>query len=428
MSAVLLAAEPVPAPTASLPPVEDVLLAPAPRPGHEIATWDDALVLLRRSSTDDRAAAAAVERAQGRWRQSLSALLPNARANAAVSRDMIERDRPTAPTTTAAASGSLAVVDVGAWQGLDAATEARRGARYTHQDVRRRLTLGLARTLVAVVAAERVAELNRLGLRQALERALLTERTQELGAATQVDVVRVRQDVEVARVTLLAGDEQLMRTREALALLLGLPGQAGVAPGFSLDGLVAETEKRCKPLGESERADVRAAKAGVEAAKSAKREAASGYLPTLDLTTNAFASADPENRNAASWNVAAVLSFPIWEGGFREGLVQERRAGQKAAAAELEATVREVSQEVERARRNVKVAKDLAVAAAESRRLAAQLDALTRRGFEVGRGSSLELVLSAAALRQADVQLASREFDLVQFRLDAWMTEATCDW
>ena len=57
-----------------------------------------------------------------------------------------------------------------------------------------------------------------------------------------------------------------------------------------------------------------------------------------------------------------------------------------------------------------------------------QLDQLTRRSFEVGRGSSLELVQSAQALRQADVVLATREFELVQARLDSLLTEASCDW
>ena len=46
----------------------------------------------------------------------------------------------------------------------------------------------------------------------------------------------------------------------------------------------------------------------------------------------------------------------------------------------------------------------------------------------MGRGSSLELVQSAQALRQADVVLATREFELVQARLDSLLTEASCDW
>ena len=76
------------------------------------------------------------------------------------------------------------------------------------RDTQRRLTLGVARTLVATVASERAAELNRVGLRQALERAALTQRSFELGASNQLDVVRVSQDVAVARESLVSGDER----------------------------------------------------------------------------------------------------------------------------------------------------------------------------------------------------------------------------
>jgi hypothetical protein len=73
------------------------------------------------------------------------------------------------------------------------------------------------------------------------------------------------------------------------------------------------------------------------------------------------------------------------------------------------------------------VAEELLKSATQARALAAQLDTLTRRAFEVGRGSSLELVQSAALLRQADVALATREYELVSARLDAVLTEARCD-
>ena len=74
------------------------------------------------------------------------------------------------------------------------------------------------------------------------------------------------------------------------------------------------------------------------------------------------------------------------------------------------------------------MAEALVKTAIESRDLAERTDQLTRRAFEVGRGSSLELVQSAAALRQAELTLVLREFELVQARLDAFLTEARCDW
>lgn len=70
------------------------LLAPVPAATLELRNWAEAIDLLRRRSTDDRIALAGVERAQGVWRQALSALLPNARFNAQVTLDVLNPSRP----------------------------------------------------------------------------------------------------------------------------------------------------------------------------------------------------------------------------------------------------------------------------------------------------------------------------------------------
>ncbi len=441
----------LPAPPPFRPKVQDPLLAPAPRPPREVRSWDEALALVRAHSSDERNAAFAVERAEGRWRQSLSALLPNLRLSGVAAYDVLNPGTPllgsaagatggsagptptsgpvaTTPVAGATVALSQSLIDLSAWQGLSASSASRRSAEQSLEDVRRRVTLTLARTLVAVVAAERVAELNRLGLSQALERAALTERTSELGAATLVDVTRVRQDVEVARGALLLGDEQLRRTREALGVALGLQEEVGVPQGFVLTGLVEQAQRSCRPLSGEERADVKAAREAAQSAKAAQNQATAGYLPSLALTSSVFGyTTNPGPGRVGSWSVAAVLSLPLWEGGGRAGLTRDRSGARKQAEEALTATQRQVAFESARARRGVGVAEQLLASAEQARALAAQLDALTRRAFEVGRGSSLELVQSAALLRQADVALATREFELVQARLDAVMTEARCD-
>lgn len=438
----------LPAPPPFQPQVDDPMLVPAPAAAKQVGTWDEALGLVRERSTDLRIAEANVQRAEGRWRQALATLLPNGRVSAGVATDLLNpgipvgltgaplfgqtdaERRPTVPLASGSVSLTQSVVDFGAWRGLSSASAAEDGAQANLQDVQRRLTLGLARTLVATVAAERAAEINRVGLRRALERAALAQRSFELGAGTQLDVVRVRQDVEVARQSLISGDEQLHRAREALGLSLGLPQEVGVSTSFQLQGLVEQTQATCTPLKAlAERPDLSAARAQVEAARESTRQASAGYLPTLGINSNLNAfTTEPGPGRLATWSIAAVLSVPIWEGGGRAGIVRERAGAEQQAAEALERTRRDVEVEVARARRNVQVAESLVKTASESRELSARTDQLTRRAFEVGRGSSLELVQSGAALRQAELALALREFELVQARLDAFLTEARCDW
>jgi outer membrane protein TolC len=447
-TALAQAPTPLPPPTPFQPKVEDPMLSPVPPAPRQVTSWEEALALVRERSTDLESAQAGVERAEGRWRQALSVLLPNSRLSGCVAIDALNPDsavtcqgtpvgggtgtgrQPSVPLGTATVSLSQSVVDVSAWRGLSSAEASQRSAEASLQDVRRRLTLGLSRSLVAVVAAERATELNRLGLRQALERAALVQRTLELGAATQLDVARTRQDVELARQALISGDEQLRRAREALGSALGLDQAAGVNPGFNLQGLVAETQTSCAQLkNTSERPDLVAAQAQLESSRDSRRQASAGYLPTVALISNLAAlTTEPGPGRVTTWSIGAVLSVPIWEGGLRRGLVRERAGIEKQTAATLERTRRDVEFEVARARRGVEVAEALVRTAAEARSLAEQTDQLTRRSFEIGRSGSLELVQSAAALRQAELALALREFELVQARLDAFLTEARCDW
>ncbi len=435
--------------TPTPPQVDDPMLAPPPPAARQVGTWEDALRMVRERSSDLRIAQANVQRAEGRTRQVLGALLPNVRFSAGVGYDVLNPDSPvvpgsgtalprqlpdgtqlTVPLVTGSVALSQSLVDLGAWRGLASANAAEEGAEASLRDVQRRLTLGLARTLVATVAAERVAELNRVALRQALDRAALTQRTFELGAGTQLDVVRVRQDVEVTREALVSGDEQLRRAREVLGLSMGLAQPVGVSTGFQLQGLVDQTRSACAPLDTlNERPDLVASRAQAESARESRRQASAGYLPSLGLSSNLNAfTTDPGPGRLSTWSIAAVLSLPLWEGGLREGLVRERAGAEQQAVETLERTRREVEVEVARARRGVEVAESLVKTATEGRDLAERTDQLTRRAFEVGRGSSLELVQSAAALRRAELTLALREFELVQARLDAFLTEARCDW
>lgn len=441
---------PLPAPPRFEGRVDDPMLAPMSPAEEQVGTWEEALSLVRERSTDLRRAESQVTRARGQWRQSLSGLLPNANLSGGVAVDLLNPSNPvvsgggsvgsiagggggitpTTPLGSANASVNLALVDVAAWQGLAAANAAEDASKASLQDVHRRITQGLAQVLVSTVAAERAAELNRVGLRQALERHALATRSLELGASTQLDAVRVAQDVAVAREALVAGDEALRRAREALGIALGREGPVGVSPDFNLDGLISATQQQCAPLSAlTERRDLVASAKRLEAAERSRSAARAGYLPRLGLQSSAFGlTTSPGPGRILTWNLAAVLTVPLWEGGRREGLVQERQADVEVAEQTYEQARRDLSVEAARSRRGVDVAEDLLRTAVEARELADQTDRLTRRSFEVGRGSSLELVQSGAALRRAELAVALREFELVQARLDAFLTEAKCDW
>ncbi|MEZ4359221.1 MAG: TolC family protein [Kofleriaceae bacterium] len=417
------------------------MLAPVPPPSQSFASWRQARERLAAASTDLRQAEANVARAAALARQALAALLPDARLTIGAAYDLdnpesppgapasVDGRRVTTPVATASLSVSQRVVDLAAHRGRAAARSAARASGWSLLEQRRRLQQGLARTLVAVVAAERIAELVRVGLRQALERAALSQRTFELGRATELDVLRARQDVALARSAVIAGDEQLRVARESLGLAVGVEEQVGVTPELRLDELLVELQAQCRPLAPGERrADAEAAAAAVDAARQRTAQARASKLPTLFASSSLFAlTTDPGAARVASWSIGAVLSVPLWEGGLRAAQVREREALERDAEAVAEELRRATGVEVARARRAQVVAESLVTVATEALELATRLDAMTRRSFEIGRATSLELVQSAVALRQAELTLALRQFEWTQARLDAHLTAARCD-
>jgi outer membrane protein TolC len=144
---------------------------------------------------------------------------------------------------------------------------------------------------------------------------------------------------------------------------------------------------------------------------------------TLSSTTADVGSGTPRT----TWNVSAVLSIPIWDGGARYGALRSARALREEATLQVEAARRGATVGVAQAGRGIPVAEAALDVAREARRLAAGVDQLTQTAYRAGQGTSLELVLAASALRQAEVELALREFEVVRARLEALFALARCD-
>src|SRR6185295_5607841 len=95
---------------------------------------------------------------------------------------------PTPTTETASLTLIQPIVALATWQNIGTAHRSEDVARLSLEDSKRTIALNVAGALVGAVTAERVAELNRIGLQSALERFALAQRRRELGAAHGLDV------------------------------------------------------------------------------------------------------------------------------------------------------------------------------------------------------------------------------------------------
>lgn len=433
------------APGTSVPTVVDPMLVSIPEPERSLQSWAEAVNVIKARSLDLRIALLDVTKAEAQSRTALAALLPNLNAGANYTHQFIQRTTrtenpvdgsvrqsttPTADTLSGSVSLSMPLINAPAWYALGTAKASEDVAHLSVEDQKRKLTVGIANAILAVVTAERVAELNRIGLANAITRQQLAQAKLRSGASTALDVERTNQDVISARASLLSGDESLRQAREALGLALGFAEPIGVRPELRLDGLLSDTRGTCKALTSvRERADL----AGLEKQRQlAERQIKSvelQFVPSLNLQS-AVASSTP--RSSASppvtWNIQAVLNWSIWDGGARYGALRSARAGAEQADARREALERSLTIELQRAQRGVTVATDAVTVSTQARDAATQIDQMTQKTFRAGMSTSLELVTAASALRQAEVNLAVREFELVRAQVAAALTLASCPW
>jgi multidrug efflux system outer membrane protein len=465
------AAPAVPAATQSTLPAkeDDPLLQPVPPPARTVAGWRDALSLVRTRSTDLQIALQDVERAEAQGRIALAGLLPTLTATVTAQQALARGiNNPVSPIPqveyfpgnahSLIGSGTLTVPIIAprAWYAQGTAERQQYWADRNVAAQKRLLAATLARALVSTITAERVSELNRVGLRTALERLELTRRRMALGAANGLDVIRVEQDAAAARALIVTGDESLRQAREALGLALGIPDGVGVPADLNLDAFAQESERVCRKGGTvADRPDVQAAEAQVEWTRRSIGDVEMQFYPTVSLQSVYTRSQTPivflrpspstdamgnpiiptppptrisERADVTNWTIAGVLTWNIFDGGVRYGQLRDTRAQTAQAEARAEATRRNASVEVTRSLRGVKVADDAQRVAQQTRDLARETDRLTRANFELGRGTSLDLVDAARRLRESEIQLAVREFEAIQAKISALLALAQCEY
>jgi multidrug efflux system outer membrane protein len=299
-------------------------------------------------------------------------------------------------------------------------------------DLRRTLTLATANAIVAVVAAEQVAEVNRVGLRNALEQLALAQTKMKDGAATALDVERTQANVDSARATLVTGDESLRQAREALGLTLGFPEQIGVSSGLSLDRLVTGALGSCQTQEDlHQRRDYQALLKQQEVARRNIDDVRDQYLPTINLNSNVSTLDNPlGSYPTTTWNISGVLTIPIWDGGTRTGNLRNNEALLDEAQNAVVALERTATIQVVQAKRSVEVAATSEQVAERARTTASNIDRMTQLVYRAGGVgiTSLDLVIASEALRTAEINLTMRQASLVQAKIGAALTLSTCHW
>ncbi len=433
------------------PEVNDPMLAPVPVPKRILASWREAVTFLRARSTDLRISMDQVLQAEAQTRIALAQYLPLITGTGSYTHQLITRPAlgggafggvsigpngivqssrtPTPNTFSGGIQLTQDIINVQEFDQISIDELGEDASRLSVDGEKRTLALSVANQIVAVVTAEREAEINRVGLRVALEQAEITDRKRALGAANGLDVVRAQQNAANARASLVTGDESLREAREALGLALGIPEETGVSPNVDVGGLAQDAASSCRVVSSvDERPEVAAARTQLDVAKRTLQNVWYTFLPTVTAQSTVSAVSPASLYPNPVWSIQGVLQVPIWDGGTRYGNLRNARAAEDIAAQQLESLRRQAIIQVQQAQRQLVVAEESGRVARSQRDLAAQNDQMTQLAYMTGQGTSLELVTASEAHRQAELNLALAEFNVVKARLLAILALATCTW
>jgi len=437
------------------PDVKDPMLEPIPDAPNALASWRDAVRLVRQRSTTLKISRAEIAQAEGATREVWAKTLPTLTGTARLTRHLLYGTATSSftPPPTAAVPNpqpitiSRTVPDPGTtfgagldfrqpllamntWEAIGASRLRERAAELSSKDAQRLLLAAVADAAVTVITTARVAESARVGLKSALSTLDLTQRRAALGAASAVDVLRAEQEVALARSVVVTSDESLRRAREALGTSLGDTTPWGVAPSVKVEELVQTASEVCQPVPSIDsRADIQAAQGGVDAAARDRANIDYTYVPTVDFVSSldyAASARTSPNQEHLAWSAGAVLNWPLYDGGDRYGQKRQREAQETIAREQLTQKRRDATLEVAQATRAITVAEANLAVAVQTRDLAEKSARLARIAFTSGTGTSFDLVDNARRLREAEIDLLIKNFEVIKARITAHIAQANC--
>ena len=261
----------------------------------------------------------------------------------------------------------------------------------------------------AALAAARVSE-------QAAERSYLSAQARyKAGSATPADALQARTAFSQAQLARIAAEGSAKAALGTLAATLGrdahrplmLAAAAQTEPPVhfvrDVEALVAAA-RRQRPDLRAAGAQVKAAEAGVDAARAA-------YLPSLSL---GFAAAEQKTDglpDARTGTFGLTLSVPLFAGFATTYKVQAAKAQLEARQAQAEQLRVQVAQDVWNAAQALVTATESARTTVDLLASAEQSDKVARGRYESGVGTLLEMLNAQSALAAARQQRVQALYD-----------------
>jgi outer membrane protein TolC len=281
-------------------------------------------------------------------------------------------------------------------------------ARAKAEVAKRGLVVTVVQGYYGLIAAQRKYANVQQAAAEAQQFLALSQKLENGGEVAHADVIKAQIQFNDRQRDLREARLAMDKSRLDLAVLL--------FPDFNLNFTLVDDAQLAPPLmsfedfikaAQSRNPDVRASKAGFQAAKFELASAHSGYFPTLTLDyfygidAPHLAKREPDGTRNLGYAVAATLNIPIWNWGATHSKVVQADLKRKQAQRELsfaqrklQADMRGMYADAEAAQAELELLKSSADLAAESLRL-------TVLRYQGGESTVLEVVDAQNTLTQA---------------------------
>lgn len=299
---------------------------------------------------------------------------------------------------------STPIFDARGFGGLRSGRAQVRAGQASVDDVREAVVLAVGTLYLQAEAEAARVESARAEVTTAEALVALANDQRTAGLVAGIDVLRQEVQLQSTRARLIAAENAADKAKLSLARAIGLPaGQAfaladkttfTAAPAITLDEAVGDAE--------AHRADLRAAKARVDAAKAERSAEAAGRLPTVHLDADIGALGPKAASADRTYSVAAVVRVPIFEGGNTRARVQHADAELAEREAELADLSAGLRYEVEGALLDIRAASAGVDVAERALALSRQELEQAQDRFRAGVSSTLELVQAQETMATAN--------------------------
>jgi outer membrane protein TolC len=284
-----------------------------------------------------------------------------------------------------------------------AANERLKSAEYTYKDARDVVVLAVGNAyLLAIATAARIETTEaQVTNAQALYNKAADQ--QNAGLSPAIDTLRAQVELQTRQQELIAARNDYAKQRLSLARIIGLAAgqQFDLVEKAPYQVLTPQPVEEYLQKAYASRSDYQAAQAQVRAAELARRGAAAGRYPTLDMSANyGDIGVNPASSNG-TWQVNGGLSIPIFQGGKVHSDILQADSQLKQVRSQLNDLRGRIDYEVRASLLDLNSAAEQVEVARSSVDLAEQALTQSRDRFTAGVTDNLEVVQAQESVASA---------------------------